>query len=164
MTLINAKRFQQAMFEVAASANRAAGSGGGSGLIVTSSLGLSAGGNQGGYSTANSSTWADITNTSFSFSVGRACFFEYRLFITAQITAGAAQGYVRGNIVGFDVTASPWFAGANVQNGFMWYYPASKGPIQPGNYTAKLQAATDANTTTLTVQQFFHQFFLFGGL
>lgn len=162
MSLILSKRQQQGVFEALASSNRIPGSGGGSGLFSTiTSGGLQAGGNQGGYSTVNSSTWTDITNTTFTLTVPRACFFDYRIFTTGTITAGAAQGYVRGNIVNFDVTASPWYAGNLASNGFIWYYPVSKGPIQPGNYTVKLQAATDNNTTTLTVNQFFHQVFLF---
>lgn len=152
-------RHQQSVFEALASVNRAAGSGGGSGLIAASSPGYAAAGNQGGFTTANSSTWADITNSTFTILISRTTWFEYRLVVTGHITGGAGTAYVRGNIVGFDVTASPWYNSATFQNGFMWYFPFTKGPIPPGQYTVKLQVATDAGTT-LNVDQLFHQIFL----
>lgn len=150
------KRHQTGIFEALASVNRAAGSAGGTGAQPLGGGNFAAAGNQGGYSTANSSTWTDITNTSFTFLVNRASTFLYFVFATGHISAGAQNGYVRGNIVGFDTSASPFYAGANPTNGQMIYFPFSKGPLAPGIYTAKLQAATDANTTTLTIDQFFH--------
>ena len=161
MTLIASKRLQTSLFAAAAAQNRFAGSGGGTGMAPTTSLGMFAGGSLGAYATANSSTWTDIAGSSFSVPISRTTFFEYRVFATCRITAGVGQGYVRGSIVGFDDTASPFFAGNLASNGFIWYYPTSKGPIQPGLYTVKLQAATDA-ATTITIDQGFHQFFLFG--
>ena len=122
-----------------------------------------AGGDQGGYSTANSTTWVDITNSSFQFKSDRPVSFQYWLFVTAHITGGAGIGFIRGNIVGYDSTASPWFNSTTFGNGSMLYIPLGKGPLQPGtNYTLKLQAATDAGTT-LHVDQFFHVLVPAGG-
>lgn len=156
--MIAAKRLQQSLFAAASSQNRFGGSGGGAGMVSTASLGLFAGGALGAYSTANSTTWTDITGTAFLISVPRPLYFEYRVFATCRITAGAGNGYVRGDIVGFDTTASPFFAGSLASNGMIWYYPV-KGPIQPGQYTVKMQVATDTGST-ITVDQGFHQFFL----
>ena len=159
MGLVTTKRLQQGVFEALATMNRAAGSGGGSGMLALASLGLFAGGALGAYSTGGSSVWNDVTGSSFSVQISRASYFIYLVFATARITAGAGNGYVRGSIVGFDNTASPFFNGSGANNGFIWYYPSSTGPIQPGTYTVKLQVATDAGST-ITVDQGFHQFFL----
>lgn len=156
-----AKRAQQGLYAALNSLNRFAGSGGGSGMLPVASMGSFAGGALGAYSTANSSTWTDVAGTSFTIIIPRTAFFEYRVFATCRITAGAGQGYVRGTIVGFDSTASPFFAGSLASNGFIWYFPMSKGPIAPSSYTVKMQAATDAGTT-ITIDQGFHQFFLLG--
>ena len=161
--MIGPKRFQQGIFEALASQNRGMGSGGGSGLFdLFRQAGNAAAGNQGGYSTANSGTFADITNTSFALLVPRPSTFVYFVYVAAHITAGAATGYVRGNIVGFDTSASLLFNSSSITNGTMMYWPTSKGPIQPGSYTVKMQAATDASTTTINVDQFFHVVFLTG--
>jgi hypothetical protein len=154
-----AKRFQASSFEALAAMNRFQGSGGGNGMLPLASQGEFAGGALGAYATANSSTWTDITGTSFTIAINRPTLFIYLVFATCRITVGAGQGYVRGSIVGFDNTASPFFAGTLASNGFIWYFPVSKGPIPAGNYTVKLQAATDAGST-ITVDQAFHQFFV----
>lgn len=154
---VPSKRIQQAMFEVASSMNRSYGSGGGSGLGGFINILLSvAAGNQGTYSTANAATFVDITNTSGTFQVARPCFFMYLVFASAHLSAAGSLGYIRGNIVTFDTTASLEFGPTNTTNGTMPYFPVTKGPIQPGTYTAKLQAATDANTFNISVDQFFH--------
>lgn len=122
-----------------------------------------AGGAQGAYSTANATTWADITNTSFTLLVARPAFFLYFVYACTHITAGAQTGYIRGNIVNFDVSAKLLFDSANKTNGTMMYWPTTQGPIQPGSYTVKMQAATDSVATSITVDQFFHVIFLIGG-
>ena len=162
MTLIGSKRLQQGIFEALASSNRAGGSGGGSGIAPVFSLGAFAGSTLGGYSTANSSTWTDVTGTSFTINVARTSLFFGIGGITAHISAGAQTGYVRATIVGFDSTSSPFFSLSSATNGTIFYYPTSKGPIQPGTYTVKLQAATDANTTTITIDQGSFQIFQLG--
>jgi len=129
---------------------------------MMSNGGYAADGSFNGYSTANSSTWTDIANSTFALQISRSVFFLYLFFATAKITAGAQKGYVRGNIVGFDTTASLWFEAASYTNGMLWYGPFIKGPIPPGIYTVKMQAATDANTTTVSVNQIFHQILLLG--
>jgi hypothetical protein len=161
MSLIGQKRFQQGVFEALASANRMAGSGGGTGLSNIFQSTSAAGSNQGGYSTVNGSTWTDITNTTFNLAVSRPSIFLYFVYACTHITAGAQTGYIRGNIVGFDVSAKLIFDSANKTNGTMLYFPTTQGPLQPGSYTVKMQAATDANTTTITVDQFFHVILLF---
>jgi len=161
--MIIAKRLQQGVFAALNAANRYGGANGaGSGLAgVLANGGFAAAGNQGGYSTANSSTWVDITNTSFTISVPRTTFFLYLVYATGHISGGAGNGFFRGNIVGYDTTASPFVNSSAAENGFIWYGPQLKGPIQPGSYTVKMQAATD-NGTTLTIDQFFHQFLFLG--
>jgi hypothetical protein len=158
--MIAAKRFAQSVHNAMFAMNRLESTGGGSGMLPMISLGSFAGGALGAYATANSTTWTDIAGTSFQISVPRTCFCDYRVFATCRMTAGAGQGYVRGSIVGFDNTASPFFAsGGLAHNGFIWYYPVSAGPLQPGTYTVKMQASTDAGST-ITVDQGFHQFFM----
>lgn len=93
------RRFQQGTFEALASMNRLSGSGGGSGFQLQT-LGFAAAGNQGAFSTANSSTWTDITNTSFTIAVPRVVPIEFRIGVGAHLSAAGALGYVRGNIVG----------------------------------------------------------------
>jgi hypothetical protein len=162
MTL--AKRHQQAVYAAAQVTNRygaAAGAAAGGLMGVMNSGGYAAGGAQGGYATANSSTWTDITNTSFTVVISRTTFFLYLVFATGHISAGAGKGFFRGNIVTFDTTASPYVSSAASENGFIWYGPQITGPIQPGSYTVKMQAATDA-ATTITIDQFFHQFLILG--
>lgn len=153
------RRFQQGAFEALASMNRAVGSGGGNGMQPMASLGLFAGANLGAFATANATTWTDIPGTSFTIPVPRTSFFLYLLGMTCRITAGAGNGFVRGNIVGFDTTSSPIFVLATATNAMTWYFPVSKGPIPTGSYTVKMQAATDAGTT-ITVDGVFHQVFL----
>jgi hypothetical protein len=156
-------RAQQALFELATSSNRLAGSGAGAGMMPQS-LGFAAAGSQGAYSTANSSTWTDISNTSFIIHVNRTSWIEYRIYAAAHLSAAGALGYIRGNIVGFDVSASLMFGPTATTNGFIWYVPLAigKGPLGPGTYTAKLQAATDNNTFSISVDQFFHHIITHG--
>lgn len=159
------KRFQQGVFESLAATTRLQGSGGGSGLLPMATLGFAAAGNQGAYSTANSSTWTDITNTTFTINgPGRPVQILYLVFATAHLSAAGANGYIRGNIVGYDTTASPFFSSTGASNGFIWYAALGpgKGPLTPGQYTVKMQAATDNNTFNITVDQFFHHVFQIG--
>lgn len=160
MTLIASKRWQQSLFEGLATQNRGAGSGGGTGMLPVASAGLAAGGGGGPYSTANSSTWADITGSSFTIVVGHTSWFYYNIFCTAKVTVGANQGYIRGNIVGFNTTASLWFQGSFYSSSMLWYYPQNEGPFPAGTYTVKMQAATDAGHT-IAPSQFFHEILLF---
>lgn len=161
MSILGSRRFQTSVYEALASQNRAAGSGGGSGMQPMASLGLFAGNTLGAYSTANSTTWTDITGTSFTIVISRTSLFLYLFSATCRITAGAGGGFIRGNFVNFDTTSSPKYVLATSITQTSWYYPVSNGPIQPGTYTVKLQAATDAGTT-ITVDSGFHQFFLLG--
>lgn len=156
--MLAAKRFAQSLHNAAFAVNRLASTGGGSGQILTT-LGFAAAGNQGAFSTANASTWVDIPNTSFQMVVSRTVDFEYRFYVAAHLSAAGALGYVRGNIVGYDVSASLLFGATSTTNGTLWYEPlaAGKGPLVPGTYTVKLQAATDNNGFNITIDQFFHQ-------
>lgn len=159
MTIGN-KRLQQGMFEALASQNRFAGSGGGSGMQALAPAGFAAVGNQGAYSTANNSTWTDISNSSFTVVVNRPALFLYDIYIAAHLSAAGALGYIRGNIVGFDTSAAILFGSTSTISSAGRYFPFSKGPIQPGVYTVKLQAATDNNTFTITVDGLFHMVLL----
>lgn len=147
------RRLQQAMFAMGSLMNRPEG---GALASILSAPANAAGGDQGDYSTANPSTYSDITNSSFSLAVTRPSFLLYLIHVCAHRSIGAQTGYVRGNIVGFDVTARCLFDGVAKDNGFMWYIPIDAGPIPAGEYTVKLQAATDANTTTVHIDQFAH--------
>jgi hypothetical protein len=155
------KRFPQSVKESLLNMNRDAGTGGGSGAFPFVSLGTFSGSGLGAYSTANSSTWTNVSGSTFTFQVARATNFIYLIFATGTMTAGGGQGYVRGNISSFDTSASPYYKGGGPVNGMIWYFPLVKGPIQPGTYTATLQAATDAGST-ITVNQAMHQFFDIG--
>ena len=160
--MIPIKRLQQGVFEATAAANRYQGSGAGSGMVLAS-LGYAAAGNQGAYSTANSSTWTDITNTSFTIQVSRTVPIEYRITAFGHLSAAGALGYIRGNIVNYDTSANILFGSTSTTGGFMWYMALSgKGPLTPGLYTVKLQAATDNNTFSITVDEFFHQIIQMG--
>jgi len=152
------RRLQQGIFEALATSNRTAGSGAGAGIVFPV-LGYAAAGNQGAYSTVNSSTWADITNTTFTIPVSRTVPIEYRFYVAAHLSAAGSLGYVRGDIVSYDVTAALEFGTTGTTNGTLWYMAlaSGKGPLQPGTYTVKLQAATDNNTFSITIDQFFHQ-------
>src|SRR5579864_2477892 len=132
------RRFAQAHAQAAEAINRAAGQGGGYGYLPMGLLGFKAAGNQGGYSTANSTTWTDISNTSFPFTIVRPTFFIYLVYACGHISAGAGNGFFRGSIVGFDNTASPFVNSATAENGTMPYFPTLQGPIQPGTYTIKM--------------------------
>lgn len=158
MSLIPTKRLQQGVFEALASLNRQPGSGGGSGIIIPQG-GFAAAGNQGAFSTANNSTWTDITNSSFSLVVPRTQTVLYLFSGTARLSAAGALGYIRGNIVGYDTTSAIQFGGTSNVVSMLWYMAlaSGKGAIQPGTYTVKLQAATDNNTFNITVDGLFHQ-------
>lgn len=138
------------------------------GLLVMKSAGFAA--NAGGsYSTANASTWADIGGSSFTITVPQAQRIIYMVFATAHMSAGTGQGYLHGDIVGFDTTAKLFFknTGASIvtANGFIWYFTGEGGnflTIPEGTYTVKMQAATDSTASTIAVDQFFHQVFLLG--
>lgn len=138
------------------------------GLLVMKSGGFTAGPGA-TYSTASSSTYADISGSAFTLTVPQPQRLIYFVFATTHMTAGTGHGYVRGTIVGFDSTASIWTqnTGATVitQNGMVWYFTgegASFLTIPNGTYTVKLQASTDSTGSTLAVDQFFHQIFLLG--
>lgn len=158
MSLIPAKRLQQGVFEALASLNRQAGSGGGSGIVVPPG-GFAAAGNQGAFSTANNSTWTDITNSSFSLVVPRTQTILYLFSAAARLSAAGALGYIRGNVVGYDVTSNIEYGNTSSVSSMRWYMAlgSGKGPIQPGTYTVKLQAATDNNTFNINVDGLFHQ-------
>ena len=157
------KRAQQGLFEALAVTNRFAGSASGSALktAISSFGGYAAGSAGAGWSTANSSTFADLTNTPFSVVVTSTGPFLYFFGVTAHITSGAGSAFFRGSIVGYDNTASIFVNSTTFSNGFWWYAPLTKGPIQPNTYTVKLQVSTDAGTI-VTNDQFFHQFILLG--
>lgn len=124
-------------------------------------LGFGAGGGAGAYSTANSATWTDIAGTTFTVSVPRPSLFEYRVLAAAHLSAAGLLGYVRGNIVNYDTTASILFGSTSTITSMIWYMSLSKGRIAPGNYTIKMQAATDNATFNITIDEWFHQFLLF---
>jgi len=161
--MILAKRLQQGVFSAIAAANRFGGANGaGSGLGgVMANGGFAADSTVQGYATASQTTYVDITNSSFTISVPRTTYFFYLVLAAAQISAGTGIGTIRGLIVGYDGTANMLWSGGSISNGFIWYGPQIKGPIQPGNYTVKMQAGTD-NGTTIQVRQIFHQFLFLG--
>lgn len=158
MTQQNLRRTNQSIQNAMLGMNRFDGTGGGSGLVLPS-LGFSA--NAGAiYSTANASTWVDVAGSSYPLHISRPQLFEQRFAVGAKLTVAGLQGYVRVQIVGYDVTASLSFGDAQTTNGFMWYAPVGvngKGSIAPGEYTVKLQAATDNNTFGLNILGFFLQ-------
>jgi hypothetical protein len=152
--LLSESRTARAVFESLSITNRDPGSGGGSGFLPLINLGYFAGGSLGTYSTANPTTWTDITGTSFTIQINRTTPILYWVFATAT-TPGAGSGYIRGDIVGYDAT-QPMYMGGAPNDGFVWYL-SSAGPIQPGLYTVKTQIATDNNGISTTVNQIFHQ-------
>jgi hypothetical protein len=160
---IIAKRFAQSVMVQAEAMNRAQQTGGGGGFQPMTNLGYAAAGNQGAFSTANNGTWTDITNSSFAIVVSRPSFFLYLVSCGARLSAAGNLGYVRGNIVGYDTTAALNFGPTATTNGFIWYGPYIKGPIQPGTYTVKMQAATDNNTFNINIDGLFHQFLSLAG-
>lgn len=142
------------------------------GLPITDSTGLlvmKSGGFAAAPSTQSfSGAFADVTGSSFTLSVPQSMRIIYMLMATAQMTAGTSQGYIRGNIVGFDTTASIIWQNTAATivkaTGFMWYFTGEGGnflTIPAGTYTVKLQGSADAGST-VQLTQYFHQVFLLG--
>src|SRR5258708_781847 len=104
------------------------------GLIDTMrSLGFAAAGTSDSVATANSSTWADFgLDTQFTVQVpNRPVRFIYLLTVAAKTTGAAGQvAYVRGNISGFDTSASVIFDKNNTgwTNAFIWYFAGPSAP------------------------------------
>ena len=159
MSIVGIKRFQTGIFEALATQNRAAGSGGGSGAFSLFSLGsLTSTANAGNFSTANASTWTDITGSSFTISVPRTCLLFYLAYANIGGVSGTGNGYFRGDIVSVGTTpiVSDLALAVNAyRNCSAWLLTQ---PIQPGAYTAKLQVATDSGET-ITVNQMQHEIF-----
>lgn len=162
-TRLAAHRASLASVQSALIGNRLQGSGAGAGMLPTIA-GWAAAGNQGAYTTANATTWTDITNTSFTIVLGRTVQVKYLIRAAGHLSAAGALGYVRGSIVNYDNTAAIEFGTTGTSTGAMEYMALSvgKGPVAPGSYTVKLQAATDNNTFSITVDEFFHWIELLG--
>jgi len=135
-----------------------------SGLIgVMQSGGFAANATSQALAGTGASNWTDITGSSFTLTLTRPTRIKYDIHAAAQVTTGTGKGYVRGNIVGFDTSASVIF-GTSVSTGFIWYVamPGGSFIVTPaGTYTVKLQLAAD-NSSTITMSQYFHQIFVLG--
>jgi hypothetical protein len=99
MTLIGAKHLQQAVFEMAASTNRAAGSGGGSGFTVASFLGA---GQDNNADTIAATTYTVVPGVTVTFSVARAVYIAIAVSSIAKIVAGGGMGLMHPFYDGID--------------------------------------------------------------
>jgi hypothetical protein len=146
MTLINVKRYQQALFQQASGMNRAAGTGGGSGFLPMQPLvnPVFAGINQ-SFTGVGSGSAVDITSSSGTFSLTRQCYVF--IFYTAQlaVTGGADFAYVYLDIDGTNITAA--MAGDGPR-GFR-NSPLNAVPLlAAGAHTIKLRGYVGAGGTT----------------
>lgn len=152
MSLIGAKRLQQAAFEMAASSNRFQGSGGGSGLAGTILRQLAVSGSVGNQNFTSTSA-ADITGTSISFPVGVGITpVLLQGFVTGKVTVGANNGQVIIKITGpggySNSNGALYFGVTN----FITLFSYLRLQLSvPGTYTASLQAFVDVAGTTFNV-------------
>lgn len=112
---------------------------------------------------SGSANWTDITGSTFTLTIARPIRVKYDIMATAQVTAGAGLGYVRGNIVGFGTSADIIY-GTALSTGFIFFIAMPGGSvitIPIGTYTVKVQLAADSGST-ITMSQYFHQIFLLG--
>ena len=143
--MLLAKRFQQAVYQAAAASNKAAGTGGGSGLVILGTLGTS---NQtGGAQNFSSLTYATITGTSMSVVVSRPVPLLLLAIYTCKLTVGANNGLVRINPGAAGAATGGSYNGAPYYITQMAYEYLTL--VQPGSYTMKLEAAVDNVASTL---------------
>ena len=135
------------------------------GLIdVFSSAGSAAGSTSQAFVGAGAGSFSLMTGTDFAFNIIRPARIQYKVFVTGRITAGAGTGYIRGNIVGFDVTAQIMQGTTGTATSSMEYFTgpgATFSTLPAGSYTAQMEVAADVGTTWTAVQ-YFHQIIVAG--
>lgn len=147
MSDIAIKRLQQGIFESLASQNRAAGSGGGSGMQFMASLGI---GNQSGTQNFSSQTYATVTGTAVTFVISRVTNLRLDFIWTGKVTAGANNGQVRINAGSLGTTGDAYIGVPNYITSSAWLFVPA---VQPGTYTAQIEARSDVAGTTLQLIQ-----------
>ena len=139
---------QQAMFEVAASANRYAGSGGGIGMQVVNVMGTS---NQsGGTQTFTSASYASVPGTSLTVLVSRPMSILLLAIGTGQVTAGTTNGLLRLN-PGAAGAATGGINFGNQIGAFTLMGYEILTAVQPGTYTMLLEAAVSGTPATFSL-------------
>lgn len=137
MTLIGVKRLQQAMFEVAASSNRAAGSGGGSGYQAIQLLGSAQPNNGAGTGTGSPIV---VTGSTVTFPIGRP--------VNVLIIGSIPTGGTAANPASLSIQVDGSISGSSLQGGAAVQAPTtilSVALLGPGIHTAAL-AIAQSNT------------------
>jgi hypothetical protein len=159
MTLIGSKRLQQSVFEALASSNRAAGSGGGTGLFqvpqTTANTLL-------GQAINSGASFTTITGSLISLVVARPTTAVVIGYVLINYTAGAAVTATISPFVDSVQTqamaAGPASTVANPVNVPICYSQA----LGVGTHTIDLRVATGAGAPTYNVQAFSLTVILFG--
>lgn len=163
MSIIGSKRLQQAAFEMAASSNRAAGSGGGSGFQVMQFIGA---GQDNNADTITATSYTVVPGVTVTFNVGRPTYVAIAVSSIAKIVAGGGLGLMhpfydgtdQGLFIGlWDPTNTAYSTvSAFTVIGGNGFTPA---PFQPGSHTidirVKITAGGSIWTNDVTTLQVF---------
>jgi len=152
MTLIASKRLQQGVFEALASSNRAAGSGGGSGLNALQFLGQ---GSDSAADTISTTGYTLVPGVSFKFNLGRAQQVFISVLAIAKLTTTGAGNYaymhrfLDGNDYG---PVGIWDIGngGNTTSSFFTPIDTTGLFLAPGTHTVDLRVHVDNVNETWT--------------
>lgn len=161
MSLVGSKRLQQAMFEVAASSNRAAGSGGGTGLSPMVWLGK---GLDNAADTITATTFTLVPNVSVTFNLGRSLWVAFSAFSISK-TSGAGGTFAYMNVFIDGVVSDAvglWDKGNTGYTTCGDFSMVSTTPMAPGPHTIDLRVKVDSGQTWLNYTTSLNLFLLGG--
>jgi hypothetical protein len=158
---ILSKRFQQGVFEAAASSNRAAGSGGGSGLSPLVWLGK---GLDNAADTITATTFTVVPGVSVAFNLSRTLWVAFSAFSISKTSGGGGTfAYMNVYIDGVVSDAvGLWDKGNTGYTSCGDFSTVSTVPLAPGTHTVDLRVKVDSGQTWLNYTTSLNLFLLGG--